>query len=89
MLEVTDEQVAVAVERHAQAEPTGRPQLLQRAPVGREPVDLAPLATAPDAAVAVNRDSFRVVELRVGQHAVERHANIGGRHQLAGALLCD
>jgi hypothetical protein len=48
VLEVADEQVAVAAEGHAQAEAAGRGDLGDRGPVGVDPEDLPALAAAPD-----------------------------------------
>ena len=85
MPEVADKQRAVAVEGEAEGEAAGRRHFLDRRSVRRDPEDLAVLAAAPHPAVGADSDAFRMLQPRLGEHAVEQHPRtIERQHGIVG-----
>src|SRR4051794_2417348 len=79
VLEVAREEGRLAVERQAEREPARAGDLLYPRAVAGDLEDLAVLAPAPDLAPGTDRDTFRMLQPRCGEDALEEDRGALGR----------
>jgi len=77
-----EEPPAAAEKRESQAEAARGCDLLARAAVGSDPIDLPALSTAPDASVGMHGDSLGMIEPRL-DHPLVEDARRGHRQSIA------